>query len=185
MQISKLAFIFLSFLWLIDHASAQEKPGALISTFEEVCMAGNGKPEFVRDWAQRRHLQEVDSVDGRKIYTGGTEGGHAWWMQVGSTFIVVAFRVSSATCAVFSSASDSGEIQTYLRKLPERVSGKWPTHVTLPDKNESGAFGLRAGRAFLFSRLPQPGTMLVTSIFNEKPGGAYQATLQAAFSSED
>jgi hypothetical protein len=180
-----LSFFYIFLLLLVCHASAQAQTSPRVATFEEVCLAGQGKQEFVREWAAQRHLATVDGVDARKTYTGTPDAGHAWWMQVNGTFIIIAYRVLTSTCAIFSSAADSAQMQDYIHQLPGKLAGQWPTSVALPDRTESGPFGQRYGRAILFSRLPQPGTMLITSIFNEKPGGTYQGTLQMGLSVEN
>jgi hypothetical protein len=125
-------------------------------------------------------MQEVNGVDARKVYTGSSEGGHAWWMQVNGTFFVIASRAPSSACAVFTSTADPAQVQDYVKQLPCALSGKSPNAVAIPDKDESGPFGHRRGRAILFSTPDRTRTMLVTSIFNELPGGSYQATLQAS-----
>jgi hypothetical protein len=125
-------------------------------------------------------MKEVSGVDARKVYTGGSEGGHAWWMQVDGTFFVIASRVPSSACAVFTSAADPAQVQDYVHHLPRTFSGQWPQAVTIPDKDESGPYGHRRGRAILFSTPNGASTLLITSIFNERPGGPYQATLQAS-----
>lgn len=180
MQISKLGIIASLFLSVLGHASAQEQANVFTATFKEVCLDGNGKLDNIRDWAERHHMQEVNGVDARKVYTGSSEAGHAWWMKVDGTFFVIASRVPSSACAVFTSAADPAQVQDYVKQLPGMFSGEWPNVVAIPDKDESGPFGHRRGRAILLSTANGARTLLITSIFNEHPGGPYQATLQAS-----
>lgn len=180
MQISKQVVIGSLFLSVLGHASAQKQSDLFIATFKEVCLAGNGKLDDIRDWAVRHQMKEVNGADARKVYTGSSGDGHAWWMQVDGVFFVVASRVPSSACAVFTSAADPAQVQDYVKQFPSTFSGKWPNAVAIPDKDELGPFGHRRGRAILFSTPNGARTLLITSIFNERPGGPYQATLQAS-----
>lgn len=180
MEISKLGVIGSLFLSVLANASAREQQTVFMATFEEVCLTGNGKLDNIRDWAERHHMKEVNGADARKVYTGSSEGGHAWWMQEDGTFFVIASRVPSSACAVFTSAADPAQVLDYVQQLPKTLSGKWPNVVAIPDKDESGPFGHRRGRAILFSTPNGDRTLLITSIFNDRPGGPYQATLQVS-----
>ena len=180
MQISRLGVIGSLFFSVLGHASAREQTDDFVAMFKEVCLDGDGKLGHIRDWAERHHMKEVTGVDARKVYTGSGEGGHAWWMQVDGTFFVLASRVPSSACAVFTSAADPAHVQDYVNHLPSTLSGQWPKVVAIPDKDESGQYGHRRGRAVLFNTPNGANTLLITSIFNERPGGPYQATLQAS-----
>jgi hypothetical protein len=180
MRISRLGFISSLFFLVFGHASAQNQPNVFIETFKDVCLDGNGQLDSIRDWAERHHMKEVNGVDARKVYTGSPEDGHAWWMKVDGTFLVIASRVPSSACAVFTSAADPAQVQDYIHQLPSAFSGKWSNVVAIPDKDETGPFGHRRGRAVLFSTSNGASTLLVTSISNQRPGGPYQATLQAS-----
>jgi hypothetical protein len=180
MRISKRGVICSLFLSVLANASAREQQAVFMATFEEVCLTDNGNLHDIRDWAERHHMKEVNGADARQVYTGSSEGGHAWWMQVNGTFFVIASRVPSSACAVFTSAADPAQLLHYIHQLPRTLSGKWPNVVAMPDKDESGPFGHRRGRAILFSTPNGDRTLLITSIFNDRPGGPYQATLQVS-----
>jgi hypothetical protein len=176
----KLCFILTSLFLVLSRATPQDQPSIFISTFKTLCLDGNGKLDSIRDWAAQHGMNEVTGADARKVYTGGIENGHAWWVKVDDTFLVIASRTPTAACAVFTSAANPIQLQEYIRQLPNASSGRWANVSPLPDKDETGPFGYRRGRAILFSMAGGANTLLVTSIFNEFPGGPYQATLQAS-----
>ncbi len=164
----------------VGDASADPNALALISTFESVCLDSNGSLDFITQWVGKNQLQEVNGPDARKVYAGSN--GHAWWMQVESSYVIVAIRAVTNTCAVFSNKAEPTEIQEYIDGLPRRFSKKWPNATNLKDDKQQGTLGMRRGRAIALGTPEKPVVVLITAITNEREGGPYQATLQACFS---
>ncbi len=181
-----IIFIILAMIvaFAVKDARADSNALALISTFESVCLDSNGSLDFITKWVDKNQLREITGADARKVYAGSAGNiGHAWFMQVESSYVIVAIRAITNACAVFSSEAKSTEIQEYVDGLPRKFSKKWPNATTVKDDKQQGSLGMRRGRVIALGTPGEPVVVLITAITNEQKGGPYQATLQAHFSS--
>lgn len=155
----------------------------LMQTFAQACLGRTlGDPDATRAWAADKHLPELTSPEGRKIYIGEGPSGAAWFFQIGTIHAVLAIRGTGA-CAIFGEAADPAAFQQWLDKLVSTLSAARPgTGVTtLQNDSEPGPFGNHIGKVVLLKPFPSADSAVTfTLITHERPGGAYQVTLQVA-----
>jgi hypothetical protein len=146
--------------------------------FVEACMDNLGHPEKVRAWAEEHHLTKVENPEGVKAYAGEGDGGAAWSTLMGSGLYVLALRGPIGTCAVFAEKADTAEAESFVTRLMDRLTAAGTPVAKLKDDTSSTAFGRRHGLVYMVGGLGSPSLRVVSVITNERPGGAYQATLQ-------
>lgn len=180
--IAYFVVITLLFMFSVHHANADSSAVPLISTFEAVCLEGNGSQEFIKKWVDKEHFKAVNGLDARKLYAGTTEAGRAWFKQTDTAILIVAIRGAANACAVFSDKAPQSEVMEYIEKnLPQKFAERWPATVRIKDDARVGEFGVRRGRVIALGTSTQPVSVMITVITNERPGGPYQATIQSVF----
>jgi hypothetical protein len=85
-----LIVLAMTVVFATRNASADPNALALISTFESVCLESNGSQDFIIKWVGKNQLREVTGSDALKVYAGSI--GHAWWIQIESSYAIVAIR---------------------------------------------------------------------------------------------
>jgi hypothetical protein len=184
-MINKLIMLVSTILFILSvhHANADSSAVPLISTFEAVCIESNGSTEFIRQWVHKENFEDVNGLDARARYAVTTDAGYAWFKQTDTTILIVSIRKITNACAVFSSNAPQSDVMEYIeKKLPQKFAERWPSAAIIKDDTGAGEYGVRRGRVITLGTSTQPVSVMISAITNERPGGLYQATIQAVFS---
>jgi hypothetical protein len=65
-------------LVVVQSAAADPAAQFLVKLFTTVCIPNLGQPIKVRDWAQERHLQEIQNPAALNVFVGAGDRGAAW-----------------------------------------------------------------------------------------------------------
>ena len=176
----------LALLLLQGAISAQADPNAdlLTDVFVKVCLPNTGSPEAITAWAAERHLPEITNAAGRKVFVGDGPSGTAWWLHGETTELVLSIR-STGACAVFAGNADPTALSGHFDEIVDRLSTHGTEVAALPDRSEPGPNGTRVGKLKIFSAPDKRKLLVLTFITDERPGGAFQGSLQILMGSKD
>ena len=160
-----------------------EDPAAnfFVKVFMNVCIPNVGQPEKVRAWAAEKHLQEVTNQIALDVFVGPGGKGVAWAVPSQFGSFALSIRGKSQACAVWARAANPTDVETYFRKIVEGAARPGVEVSIVKDTREPAPTG--TARALIYSVSGADkgkGGFLYTMLTAERPGGAFQASLQAA-----
>jgi hypothetical protein len=170
-------------LAILSQQASAEDAGAsfLVKLFTSVCSPNVGHPEKVRAWALDKKLIEVTSPTALEVFIGPGGKGAAWAVPTSYGSFALSIRGTTEACAVYARNADPTEVESYFRKIMEGVARPGVTVTVAKDSTVSGASGTLRLLSYAVSDSDNPGPgFLYTLTTAEKPGGAFQASLQAA-----
>jgi hypothetical protein len=163
-------------VWAADDGAspAVQSSNDLMALFTQACTTNLGRPEGVRSWAADHHLASVQNPQAIAVYGG--EGGTAWSVRLPSGVFVLALRATQ-TCAVFGDKLDSGAVEKAVQQVVGQLKAAGNPVTILKEDNAQTDFGRRHGIVYAVGN-DRPKLLMLSVITNERPGGAYQATVQ-------
>jgi len=155
-------------------------PGAefLLRLFNNACMPNIAHADRVRAWAADHHLSAVQNPAAISIYVGPGDGGGLWAVPSPAGTFALSVRTETKACAVWAGAADPDEVSARVKTMMDELKRSGNTVSVVRDSTTDMEFGRRHGLIYLVSSAGAPNSVALTMITNERPGGAYQATLQ-------
>jgi hypothetical protein len=86
-----------------------------------VCIPNLGQPTKVREWAQERHLGEIQNPLALHAFVGSGDKGAAWAIPVAEGNFALSIRGTTQACAVWAQAADPGEVLVLFKQITEGV----------------------------------------------------------------
>jgi hypothetical protein len=171
-------------LWQSQRVAAGE-PSAdfLTKLFMDVCVPNMGHPDKVRQWANERHLEPVIEPTALRVFVGPGGKGGAWAVPAQGGSFALAIRGTTEGCAVWARTAHPGEVEGNFKKIIEGVNR--PGLKISIERNTASPSPVGQARALVYSIFANNAKtgFVFTMLTAERPGGAFQASLQVAPSS--
>jgi hypothetical protein len=157
-------------------------PGATIITklYIDVCVPNMGKPDQVRAWAADKHLPPITAETALAVFVGPGAQGGAWFVPSDAGSFVVSIRGTTAACAVWARTADPNEVESTFTKLIQSVARPGIDTTKMEDKTVDSSFGRARSLIYSIKMPDSPQSFIFTMLTVERPGGAFQASLQLA-----
>ena len=147
----------------------------LFQLFSDACIANRAAPDDVKAWADDHHLEAVQSSGALQTFAGGDDGA-VWEARMPSSAFALALRASGGACAVYGDKLDPAVVENLVRGFADELQGAGRQIVVVKDDKSPADHG--AQRSLVYLADGPSGKLTLAMIVNEKPGGAYQATIQ-------
>jgi hypothetical protein len=167
-------------LMAVQPATADPAAAFLTKLFIDVCVPNLGRPTKVREWAELHHLGQIQSPTALAVFVGPGDGGAAWAIPAPEGSFALSIRGMTKGCAVWARTADPGEVMTNFKKIVEGV--KRPGIEVTVDKDTVSPSPVGEAPALVYN-VTAPGaptSFEFTMLTAERPGGAFQASMQAA-----
>jgi hypothetical protein len=164
----------------VQPATADPAAAFLTKLFIDVCVANLGQPAKVREWAEQHHLGQIQSPAALAVFVGPGGNGAAWAIPAAAGSFALSIRGMTQACAVWARAADPGEVMANFKTIVEGV--KRPGIEITPDKDTVSPSPVGEAHALVYNvKAPgAPTSFEFTLLTAERPGGAFQASMQAA-----
>jgi hypothetical protein len=143
----------------------------LFQLFSDACIANRAAPDGVKAWADDHHLEAVQSAGALQTFAGG-DGGAVWEAKMPSSAFALAVRASGGACAVYGDKLDVAVVESLVKGFADELKSAGRRVVVVKD-DESGA-----QHNLIYLADGPAGKLTLAMIVNDKPGGAFQATIQ-------
>jgi hypothetical protein len=175
--------IFLAFLFAFVPLSAladDPKANAVLRLFMDACVPNMGQPDKVRTWAADQHLQEISAPAALGVFVGAGTKGAAWAVPSPLGSFAVSIRGFTQACAVWARAADPDDVAEGFKKLMEGVSR--PRLDVGIDSDTTTTTPVGQAHSSVYHLWPSSGKSgyAFTLLTAERPGGAFQASIQVA-----
>jgi hypothetical protein len=161
------------------------EPSAVFLTklFIEVCVPNMGRSDKIRQWANEKHLQPVTEPVALRVFVGPGDKGGAWAVPARAGSFALAIRGTTQGCAVWARSADPGEIELNFKKVIEGVNR--PGLKINIERNTTSPSPVGQARTLVYSIFANNAKtgFVFTMLTAERPGGAFQGSLQVARSS--
>lgn len=154
----------------------------VVKLFTDVCIPNIGQPTKVRTWAEEHHLAAITSPAALGIFVGTGNNGSAWAIPAASGSFALSIRGTSEACAVWARTADPAEVRTDFQKIMEGIKRPGIDVSIYQDVKSASPVGEAHSLVYSVGGSGQPNGLLFTMLTAEHPGGAFQASLQAAVS---
>lgn len=148
--------------------------------FIDVCVPNLGLPTHVREWAEAHHLVQIQNPVALGLFVGPGDKGAAWTIPSAVGSFALSIRGMTQACAVWARIADPTEVQTNIKAVVEGV--KRPGINVTVDKDTVSPSPVGQAHALVYnvSAPNAPTSFEFTMLTAERPGGAFQASMQAA-----
>ena len=152
----------------------------VVRMFMSACIPAAGQPDKVREWAAAQHLQPIASPAALEIFVGPGGKGAAWAMPTPDGHFALSIRGTTQACAVWAQKADPAAVEDDFRKIIDGV--KQPGLVVTADKDLTQPSPYGKARVLIYNIAGEIGHsgLEMTMMTAEKPGAAFQASLQMA-----
>lgn len=168
----------------VAHA-ADDKAAFLVKLFQAACIPNVGNPDGVRTWAIEKRLSQIDAPDSLQVFVGPGGKGTAWAVPTQYGSFALSLRGKTQACAVWAQAADPTEVEADFKVIIDGV--KRPGINIRVDKDETVETPVGRARSLVYN-VVAPGAPFgfeFTMLTAERPGGAFQASLQVAKTAAD
>jgi hypothetical protein len=168
-------------LTTINPAMASD-PGAnyLTKLFINVCVPNLGQPAKVRQWADEHHLAQIQNQVALGVFVGAGDKGAAWAIPSAVGSFALSIRGTTEACAVWARTADPNEVQTFFKNIIEGVRRPGINVAVDKDSVTQGESGEAHALVYNVTAPDAPTSFEFTMLTAERPGGAFQASMQAA-----
>jgi len=155
----------------------------LTKLFIDVCIPNMGNPDKVREWANEKHLEPVTNPTALGLFVGTGDKGGAWVVPARVGNFALAIRGQTEGCAVWARTAHPGEVEANFARIIEGV--KRPGLKINVERDTTSPSPVGRARALVYSIFADNARkgFMFTMLTAERPGGAFQASLQVARSS--
>jgi hypothetical protein len=159
------------------------KSDAVVHLFLEVCVPSMGQPDKVRAWATEHQLMEVTAPAALGVFVGPGTKGNAWAVPSPVGSFALSIRGTSEACAVWARAADPNDVAALFKKMMEGIGRPGLDVGVESDTTTSTPVG--EARSLVYHAWPVSGRSgyAFTLLTAERPGGAFQASIQVATAS--
>ena len=164
-----------------EPATAADSPAEFVTKlFTDACVTNLARPGKVREWAEAHRLAQIDAPAALGIFVGPGANGGAWAIPAAQGSFALSIRGTTQACAVWARTADPDEVLANFQTLVDGV--KRPGIVVAVEKDEtsSGPSGNIHALAYSVGTPDSRGRFILTLLTAERPGGAFQASMQAA-----
>jgi hypothetical protein len=181
MQHTRLAALTRALIVLqIATASADAAADFVVKLFTEVCVPNMGQPDKIRAWADQQHLQVITAPGALDVFVGPGGRGAAWAIPTATGNFALSLRGQTQACAVWARTADPARVEDLFRRLIDGTKRPGLEIKIEQDKSEPSSVGKARSLVYsLFATGAQTGFVL-SLLTAERPGGAFQASLQVA-----
>jgi hypothetical protein len=178
MSAVRVCLLSLSLFVVAAPAHSDDKTAAsdMFDLFAQACLQDPGNPDSTRAWATSHNLTVLTNPRGIQVFAGGP-GGAAWQTLEHGAPLVLSIRAVSGVCAVFVGSVDTAALSSSFERLIASLSTKFGPSERLPDRTAAGQFGMRTQKVVM-EQVANHKLRIFTLVTDERPGGAFQATLQ-------
>ncbi len=167
-------------------ASAADAAATFVTKlFASACVSNMGAPDGVRAWARDHNMRRIDARTALEVFVGPGDKGEAWGLVTAFGRFALSIRGQTEGCAAWAPVADPGEVRANLQALVEEAKTSGIVAKVEKDTTEATPWG--AARTLAYSLTPpgKPSGFEFTVVTLERPGGAFQATLQVAPAAAD
>jgi hypothetical protein len=178
----RTATAFTMLLGAVQPAATARDPAAdfLVRLFTKVCIANLGQPIKVREWAQERHLGEIQNPAALHVFVGSGDNGAAWALSAAEGSFVLSIRGTTQACAVWAQAANLQEVLASFKQIIEGVRRPGIEITVDKDTVSPSPVGEARTLAYNVMALGAPTSFEFTLLTAERTDGAFQASIQAA-----
>ena len=178
MRIILTAFVLLAAF----QSTAVADPAAqfLTKLFIAACVPNMGQPTNVREWAQGHQLAEIQNPVALAMFVGPGDKGAAWAIPAAQGSFALSIRGTTQACAVWARAADPAETLALFQKLIDGVKRPGIEIAVDKDSVSSTPVGDAHALAYNVTAPNAPTSFEFTLVTGERPGGAFQASMQVA-----
>jgi hypothetical protein len=152
----------------------------LVKLFSTACIPNLGQPTKVREWAQERHLGEIQNPMALGVLVGSGDKGAAWAIPAAEGNFALSIRGTTQACAVWAQAADPGEVLVLFKQIIEGVKRPGIEITVVKDTVSPSPNGEARSLIYNVVAPGAPTSFVFTLVTAQRTGGGFQATLQAA-----
>jgi len=168
-------------LTLTQPAAAADPAAQFITKlFIDVCVPNLGQPAGVREWAQAHRLPQIQSPAALGLFVGSGSNGAAWAIPAQQGTFALSIRGTTQACAVWARAADPSEVTANFQRIVEGVKRPGISVRVQKDETSPSPSGDAHALVYNVGAPNAPTGFLFTLLTAERPGGAFQASMQAA-----
>lgn len=163
-------------------ALAEDAPANfLVKLFATVCIPSVGQADKVRAWATEHHLPEITAPVALDVFVGSGGKGIAWAVPSAVGSFALSVRGTSEACAVWARTAAPTDAETLFRTTLEGAKRPGVDVSIIKDTRDPSPSGVIHTLVYSVSGADKlKGGFLYTMQTVERPGGPFQASLQAA-----
>jgi hypothetical protein len=166
---------------VVQPARAADPAAQLLAKlFTTVCIPNLGQPTRVREWAQERHLGEIQNPVALSVFVGSGDKGTAWAIPVAEGSFVLSIRGTTQACAVWARAANPGDVLALFRQIIEGVRRPGIEVTVDMDTVTPSPAGEAHALVYNVTAPGAPTSFELTLLTAERTGGPFQASMQAA-----
>ena len=152
----------------------------LAKLFTTVCIPNLGQSTRVREWAQERHLGEIQNPLALSVFVGSGDKGAAWAIPAAEGIFALSIRGPTQACAVWARAANPGEALALFKQIVEGVRRPGIEVTVDTDTVILGPAGQAHALVYNVTAPNAPTSFEFTLLTAERTGGPFQASMQAA-----
>lgn len=163
-------------------ASADPAAAFVVGMFMRICVPSMGQPSKVQAWADELHLNEITDPLPLQVFVGEGSRGKAWAVPTKYGSFALSIRGTTQACAVWARAAEPGEVEANFKKLIDGTKRPGLNITVIADQTVSSPAGQAHELVYELSAQGARTGFVFTMLTVERPGGAFQASLQVAAS---
>ena len=165
---------------LISPAHRPFDPGAnsLVRLFMDACIPASGYPAPVFAWARAQNLERFTDEAALDAFVGPGGKGAAWQVPLPTGHFALAVRGTTQACAVFAEKADPSLVETDFDKILGNIRSLGTEVRKDQDTMEPTPLGQAHALVYHIAGAGEQGGLELTMLTSQKPGGAFQASLQ-------
>ena len=153
----------------------------LTKLYMTVCIPNVGQPANVRAWAAEKHLPPVTSGVALSVFVGPGDHGGAWAVPSAFGSFALSLRGESQACAVWARTASASEVEEHFKRILENAARPGVDVVLVKDSRDATAGGSVHTLTYSVTGSDKRvGGFLYTMQVVDRPGGAFQASMQTA-----
>jgi hypothetical protein len=164
----------------VQPATADPAATFLTKLFIDVCVPNLRQPAKVREWAEQHHLVQIQNPTALAVFVGPGDSGTAWAIPAPEGSFALSIRGITQGCAVWARAADPGEVMTNFKKVVEGVKRPGIEITVDKDTVSPSPVGEAHALAYNVKASGAPTSFEFAMLTAKRPGGAFQASMQAA-----
>ena len=157
---------------------ADAAANALVRLFMDVCIPSAGEPAKVRAWAGAQHLELFTDPAALDAFVGPGGKGEAWQVPLPAGHFALSIRGTTQACAVFAEKADLALVAGDFEKIVDSVRRLGVAVDRQKDDSVAGPLGQARALVYHVAGAGGQGGLALTMLTAERPGGAFQASLQ-------
>ena len=150
--------------------------------FMDACVPNIGESAKVRAWAEAQHFQEIKDPAPLSVFVGPGDQGAAWAVPTKEGGFAVSIRGKTRACAVWAQFASPSESEAYFRQIVEGARRPGVEVNVFQDTTTATGAGQVRTLIYKVGSPDSPKSFVFTLQTAERPNGAFQVSMQVAFS---